>query len=260
MTTTDPQAQQPTAATEAGWHKAPLLGISIATTGVSSDRDRVVGISVKGINNERPFEHTWVINHGVELSPEVERMHGISAGVAAHSGLPARTVYSELAKLLLNAISHEVPVVVFGAQFTFDFLIADAARHNIVLPLAYLTVLDVKVLDERSTPRRRKGKRTVAGLAESYKIAHPMLGHPAVNLLVVMRIAYMYAASHPAVARTAPQDLHEMQAQWAAERAAEFNEYQQSMDRVARMSSTWPYSPRAVHRDSIATEGFRAVA
>ncbi|WP_327415475.1 exonuclease domain-containing protein [Streptomyces sp. NBC_01233] len=209
------------------WHRKPLCGFDIESTGVDPEEDRIVTASVVRYGGGAPNEgSSWLADPGVEIPEEATGVHGVTTEHARAYGRPAASVVEEVTTALALAVAAGQPVVAMNAQFDLTMLDREARRYG-VRPLTERVtphVLDPRVLDKR-VDRYRKGGRTLTDLCRHYVVqldnAHTSDADATAACAVVWKIANRYRW----IERTPLGDLHAAQVEWAREQAEGLRDY-----------------------------------
>ncbi|MDN3240669.1 exonuclease domain-containing protein [Glycomyces tritici] len=223
------------------WFEGPLLGFDTETTGVATDRDRIVQAAlVSGPHPGVETPRTWLIDPGVPIPPGATRVHGITDERVQADGRAPAEALAEIAAALRGAVDAGVPVVAFRAGFDCTLLSYELERHGIEQPdWARMAIVDPSVLDKR-VDRYRKGKRTLGVTAAHYGVplaeAHSAAGDAAATVALARAIGAMY----PEVGGITAQELHASQVRWFAEDAASLEAYFRRKGREEAVDRRWP--------------------
>ncbi|GAA2426095.1 3'-5' exonuclease [Streptomyces glaucus] len=230
-----------------GWHREPLIGFDLETTGTDPREARIVTGAVIEVRDGEPVRRReWLADPGVEIPADAVAVHGISTERAAAEGRPADRVADEIADVLVAYWTSGVPVVAYNAAFDLTLLSAELRRH--ALPslrdrlggAAPAPVIDPYTID-RSVDRYRRGKRTLEAVCAEYGVAFGTAHDAAADALAAARLARAIAGRHPEVAALGPAELHRRQIEWYAEWAADFQAFlRRKGDATAVVDGTWP--------------------
>ncbi|MFC8463355.1 exonuclease domain-containing protein [Streptomyces sp. NPDC057250] len=209
------------------WHRRPLCGVDLETTGVDPEADRIVTASVVryggGLSTAR---RSWLADPGVEIPEEATALHGVTGEHAREYGRPAGDVVEEVVAALAEEVTAGWPLVAMNAQFDLTMLDREARRYG-VRPLTDRVsprVLDPRVLDKR-LDRYRRGGRTLTDLCRHYVVqlddAHTSEADAVAACAVVWKIANRYRV----LTRTSLEELHAQQVEWAREQASGLRDY-----------------------------------
>jgi DNA polymerase-3 subunit epsilon len=235
------------------WHRGPLVGFDLETTGVDPTTARIVTASLVFLPPGRPVTacRSWLVDPGVEIPDEAATIHGITTERARAEGVPAGAAVGEILTAVDRTWQAGVPMVVFNAPYDLTVIDAEAARYA-HLPLSArpgwrrAVILDPLVMDRR-VDRYRRGRRTLQAAAEHYGIGafdpHSSDADAAAACLVARAIAERFGW----VARVAPPALHAVQGLWYRQWAARFQEYLFANGRPELVDGDWPVR---CHRDT----------
>lgn len=103
-------------------------------------------------------------------------------------------------------------------------LAAESARYGVPPQLSrFPPVLDPYVMNKQ-VDRYRKGKRTLTALCEEYGVDLTNAHTSAADALATLRVLDAMAGKFPKLQMPAPA-LHQLQVDWAASQAADFQQY-----------------------------------
>ncbi|MFD3657388.1 3'-5' exonuclease [Streptomyces sp. 24-1644] len=216
-----------------GWHREPLVGFDLETTGTEPLEARIVTaavVEVDGREGEPLRQRTWLADPGILIPAQASAIHGISSERAAADGRPVREVADEIAETLVECWRRGVPVVAYNAAFDLTLLSAELRRHGLPSLSDRLggagigPVVDPYTID-RAVDRYRKGKRTLEAVCVEYGVVHGGAHDAGADALAAVRVAYAIAGRHGSVAALTPAELHERQIVWYAEWAADFQQF-----------------------------------
>lgn len=231
------------------WFDRRLAAFDIETTGTSVESDRIVTAAVSLVGGgEGAASRSWLVNPGVGIPAEATAVHKITNEMAQTEGVPAAEAVEEVTSLLAQALENEIPVVAFNARFDLTILDREARRHGIV-PLVDrvggpdgLLVIDPYVLDKQFN-KYRKGRRNLAILCEDFAVPLTDAHAADADALAAARLAWRMASRNEVLGNMELFELHELQIQWAAEQAADLQDYFASQGRVEQVEGTWPVVP-----------------
>lgn len=215
------------------WHRKPLVGFDLETTGTEPLEARIVTaavVEVGGPDGEPSSQRTWLADPGILIPAQASAIHGISSERAAADGRPAREVADEIAETLAECWRRDIPVVAYNAAFDLTLLTAELRRHGLPSLSDRLggtglgPVVDPYTID-RAVDRYRKGKRTLEAVCVEYGVVHGGAHDAGADALAAVRVAYAIAGRHGSVADLTPVELHERQIGWYAEWAAGFQQF-----------------------------------
>jgi len=197
----------------------PMLGFDFETTGVDVENDRAVTMALIHREPDRaPVEHSWLINPGVEMRPEVVAIHGITNEHVRQHGCPPAEALGEMRELMAALWTPECPLVAYNGAFDLTVGDRELARH--LGPDAGITVdgrylVDPLVID-RANDKWRKGGRKLTQVCAHYGVQLGDAAHECVaDTLATMRLAYRLAATYPgSVGYIGLAELHARQIAW----------------------------------------------
>ncbi|MFI9030733.1 exonuclease domain-containing protein [Streptomyces sp. NPDC053560] len=233
------------------WHKEPLVGFDLETTGTDVETDRVVTAAVirlDGAGAAAPAL-SWVLDPGVPIPSEASAIHGFSTDYVRQHGRPAAVGLAEITDALAAALGAGLPLVVMNARYDLSLLDRECRRHG-VEPLSErlgtdpAPVVDPLVLDKHLDPYR-KGKRTLQALCAHYGVALDAAHEAGADAVAAVGVARRIGAKHPEVAGLTLPALHALQRRAAADQAASFQRYlRRTSNPAAHVEPAWPLIPR----------------
>ncbi|WP_237223448.1 3'-5' exonuclease [Rothia nasimurium] len=221
------------------WTELPRATFDLETTGIDPKTARIVTASLVLVSPDGEVLRAgeWLADPGIEIPEQASAIHGITTEYAREHGKPAQQVAYEVAMALGGLFADGVPVIAFNAAYDFSVLHFELARYGYP-PLTCYPVLDPLVINKH-VHKFKKGKRTLEVLASEYSVelenAHTSKDDAlaAERLLTAMSFEYE-EIEQPATA------LHEQQITWAAEQAAELQDYFNRIGKQADVSGAWP--------------------
>lgn len=221
------------------WTDLPRATFDLETTGVDVKTARIVTASLVLVDAEGEVLRAgeWLADPGIEIPEQAAEVHGITTEYAREHGQPAKDVVYQVAMALGGLFADGVPVIAFNAAYDFSVMHYELQRYGFP-PLACYPVLDPLVINKQ-VHKFKKGKRTLEVLATEYGVelenAHTSKDDAlaAERLLTAMSFEYD-VIEQPATA------LHEQQVTWAAEQAAELQDYFNRIGKQADVSGQWP--------------------
>ncbi|WP_458111455.1 3'-5' exonuclease [Arthrobacter sp. R1-13] len=224
------------------WNTRPRAAFDLETTGRNSRAARIVTASVTLVDagGEVVREHEWLADPGVEIPAEASEVHGVTTERARTEGRPASEVTRELAEVLQELFNDGVPVIAFNASYDFTVLAAESARYG-VPQLTRFPVLDPFIMNKQ-VDRYRKGKRTLTALCEEYGVNLDNAHTSAADALATLRVLDAMAGKFPKLRMPASQ-LHQLQVDWAAAQATDFQSYLRKTKPAAVIEGQWPVLP-----------------
>ncbi|MGW8062600.1 exonuclease domain-containing protein [Streptomyces ziwulingensis] len=238
-----------------GWHREPLIGFDLETTGTDPCEARIVtGAVIEVVGGEPRGRREWLADPGVEIPPDAVAVHGVSNERAAAEGRPADQVADAIAGVLAAYWKTGVPVVAYNAAFDLTLLSAELRRHGLPSLRDRLggadpaPVIDPYTID-RSVDRYRRGKRNLEAVCREYGVPLDAAHDATADALAAARLACAIAGRHPKVATLGPADLHHRQIEWYAEWAADFQSFlRRKGDATAVVDGRWPLREPAAER------------
>ncbi|MCA4132327.1 3'-5' exonuclease [Arthrobacter sp. M4] len=224
------------------WNSLPRAAFDLETTGRNSRSARIVTASISVVDHfgEIVTEHEWLADPGVEIPAEASEVHGITTEKARSEGRPAAEVTREVATVLQGLFDDGVPVIAFNASYDFTVLAAESARYG-VPQLTRFPVLDPYIMNKQ-VDRYRKGKRTLTALCEEYGVTLDNAHTSAADALATLRVLDAMAGRFPTLHMPASK-LHQLQVDWAAAQAADFQAYLRRSKPTAVIEGDWPVLP-----------------
>lgn len=221
------------------WTELPRATFDLETTGIDPKTARIVTASLVLVSPDGEILRAgeWLADPGVEIPEQASAIHGITTEYAREHGKPAQQVAYEVAMALGGLFADGVPIIAFNAAYDFSVLHFELARYGYP-PLTCYPVLDPLVINKH-VHKFKRGKRTLEVLASEYSVelenAHTSKDDAlaAERLLTAMSFEYE-EIEQPATA------LHEQQITWAAEQAAELQDYFNRIGKQADVSGAWP--------------------
>lgn len=230
------------------WTDAPLLGFDTETTGTNVATDRIVTVAlVHSVGPGRANETvaTWLIDPEMDIPEPAQRVHGISTEHARAHGMQAAPALDEVATMLADGLSREVPIVAFNCGFDLAILDSELTRLGLPTLSARLghdiaPLIDPLVID-RGVDRYRKGKRTLTDLLAHYGIEQDGRLHTAdVDVSATLDVLRAIVATHSQVGTSTVADLHREQISWHRTWAENFNEFLKRKGRTPDVNLNWP--------------------
>lgn len=231
-----------TVKTMSSWNTLSRAAFDLETTGKNSRSARIVTASITVVDDhgELIAEHEWLADPGVEIPAEASEVHGITTEKARAEGRPAAEVTREVAGVLQELFDAGTPVIAFNASYDFTVLAAESARYG-VPQLSRFPVLDPYVMNKQ-VDRYRKGKRTLTALCEEYGVDLTNAHTSAADALATLRVLDAMAGKFPKLQMPASK-LHQLQVDWAASQAADFQQYLRRSKPTAVIEGEWPVLP-----------------
>ncbi|MFE2276870.1 3'-5' exonuclease [Streptomyces sp. NPDC059454] len=238
-----------------GWHREPLIGFDLETTGTDPREARIVTGAVIEVRAGEPVSRReWLADPGVPIPEDAVAVHGISTERATAEGGPADRVADAIAGVLTAHWKAGVPVVAYNAAFDLTLLSAELRRYGLPSLRDRLggadpaPVIDPYTID-RSVDRYRRGKRNLEAVCAEYGVVLGSAHDATADALAAARLACAIAGRHPEVAALDPVELHRRQIEWYAAWAADFQDFlRRKGDAGAVIDGTWPLREPAGER------------
>jgi DNA polymerase-3 subunit epsilon len=233
-----------------GWHREPLIGFDLETTGTDIENDRIVTAAVVAVDPDGrpPRPRTWLLDPGVTIPQQASAIHGISTDHAREHGMQAAEAIEQITSAVAEALNSGTPLVVMNARYDLSLLDRECRRHGIA-PLGdrlhgnASPVIDPLVLDKH-VDRYRKGSRNLQALCAHYGVTLDHAHNAVADAVAAARAARSMGVRHAAIGTLTPTDLHELQVRAAAEQAASLQKYlRRTSDPNATVEPAWPVIP-----------------
>jgi DNA polymerase-3 subunit epsilon len=229
------------------WHREPLAGFDLETTGTDPHEARIVtGAVIEVRAGEPTARREWLADPGVPIPADAVAVHGISNERATAEGRPADAVADAIAEVLATYWKAGVPVVAYNAAFDLTLLSAELRRYGLPSLSDRLggadpgPVIDPYTIDRR-VDRYRRGKRNLEAVCAEYGVILDAAHDASADALAAARLASAIADRYPKIAALGPADLHRHQIDWYAEWAADFQNFlRRKGDATAVVDGTWP--------------------
>lgn len=231
------------------WHRRPLCGFDVETTGVDPETSRIVtGCVVRYGGGQPNTAQSWIADPGVEIPAEATAVHGFTTEAARSAGRPAPAVIAEITAALAEAAEASLPIVAMNAQFDLTLLDREARRYGLrpLFDRVAPYVLDPKVLDKR-VDRFRRGGRTLTDLCSHYVVQLDDAHTAEADAVAACAVTWKLANRHRWLTRMSLGDLHEEQVRWAREQAEGLRDYfartEGKEQLAASVRMAWPLIP-----------------
>lgn len=120
--------------------KKKFYVINIETTGLDKEDDEIIEVAAILYENGtiiKEFESlVWA---GTPISKEAFKQNNIDQAVVNKAPLPKK-VYPQLVNFLNEAITGNVPVLIYNPNFTLEFLLRAAKKYKFSFDISYLDV------------------------------------------------------------------------------------------------------------------------
>jgi len=220
-----------------------LIAFDTETTGIDEENDIIISASLIRVEKTGVREtQDFLINPGLkEIPAEATAVHGISTEKARAEGVDVREALTKIRDTLEAGWKSGAVVVAMNASFDFTIFLNELKRYG--LPTLEIgPIIDPIVLD-RHYDKYRKGKRTLASLAEHYGVslenAHSSNG----DAMATARIAYVLIRKHKrAFDAMGKHGLHKLQQNAQEAWAANYQYYLRTMknEPTAVIDGSWP--------------------
>ena len=234
--------------TRVAWHKGPMAGFDLETTGVDVEQDRIVTASLVWIfppasdsERARTIEQTTIVNPGVPIPPGATAVHGITDERAAAEGQDPEAVLQSLVTELGHIIQAGTPIVGMNLVYDLTLLDRECRRWGVPALDRIEPVVDVRVLDKHVSWRR--GPRKLQDLCSFWGVKLDQAHHSGADALASLRLAFVLAERHPQF-QIPLAELHARQIGWHAEQVASFAGYRRRIgDPLTDEDGSWPVRP-----------------
>ncbi|WP_328320475.1 3'-5' exonuclease [Streptomyces sp. NBC_00388] len=234
------------------WHRGPLVGFDLETTGTDVETDRIVTAAVVRLEADGAVreQRLWLLDPGVVIPEQAAAIHGITTGHAREHGVPAVSAVEEIAHTVAGVLRSGVPLVVMNARYDLSLLDRECRRHGVAsvserLGTAPSPVIDPLVIDKH-VDKYRKGKRALQALCDYYGVTLDAAHDASADAVAAARVVRRMGEMHQPVAVLPLADLHGLQVRAAAEQSASLQAYlRRTADPAAVVEAAWPVIPRS---------------
>lgn len=218
----------------------------LETTGVDVAEDRIVTahIGVLDVSGREIAARDWLADPGVPIPDGAAAVHGITTEHARAHGRPAEAVVAEVTHALRALFAQGLPIVAYNASYDFSLLAHECRRHGTPVLTGPSPVIDPLVMD-KAYDRYRRGKRTLAVVAEHYAVPLDDAHEAAADAVAAGRVAL--ALAHEFALPGSAAELHTRQIGWARDQAAGLTEYFIRIGRLDphdALDGAWPVRDR----------------
>lgn len=146
----------------------------VESTGVDTDNDRIVQLFIGLYAGDGTLvkSHEWLINPGVEVPQAAADVHGFTTEFLQETGADPFDALDEAYKVFLA--NEDKVWVAFNLNFDLSIIQAEFARHLSIHDFGFFANRDVRLYDaivvDRGMDKYRRGKRTLAALAQHYGV------------------------------------------------------------------------------------------
>lgn len=226
-----------------GWTR--VIGVfDLETTGVDVACDRIVTahVGLLDASGSVILSRDWIADPGVEIPESAAALHGVTTERARAVGEPADEVVEQTVDVLRSLLDAGIPVVAYSAAYDFSLLAHEAIRHGVTPLRDPSPVIDPLVID-KSCDRYRRGKRTLAAVAEHYAVRLDDPHQASADAVAAGRLAQALAGRFAGLLPARAEELHTRQIAWARAQAASLTEYFLRIGRLdpdERLDGGWP--------------------
>ncbi len=237
------------------WHRRPLTGVDLETTGTDIETARIVSAAVVRYGGGRDTHvQRWVSNMidpdgtVTPIPAETTAIHGWTNQAARIAGRPAAEVVAEIIAACAEAADSGWPLVIMNAAYDLSVLDREAARYGLtsLFTQAEPYVLDPRVLDKKVDPFRRGG-RTLEDLCAHYLVELENAHTPDQDAKAACAVVWKLANRHRWLTRKTLPELHAAQNEWALAQQADLRAYFARTPSKAHLAHEvrlgWPYVP-----------------
>lgn len=237
------------------WMDGPLGSFDLETTGVEPLVDRIVTASfiVEQPNGDVTFARDWLVAVEVDIPEEATGKHHITTEYAREHGDPIDEVIIDIYRVLDKNWECGRPLVVYNAPYDLTMVNAELTRAGFEpmrVSSHHRPVLDPLICDRTLDKYvKGKGQRQLQPTCERYQIpltdddAHSSAG----DCLASARLMRAIGRRYPRLTAQPLAVLHDLQTQWQATWAREFESY---LRRTKRADGATPEEIEAVFIDT----------
>lgn len=229
------------------WHKGPLCGFDVESTGVSVENDRIVTAAMVDIQPGKPTRtRTWILNPGIEIPASATAVHGVTTERARAEGQHPSVALEEIALELTVALASGTPLVGFNVAFDLTMTDQELLRYKLggleerlgsydaVSP-----ILDPHVLDKRFDKFRR-GKRTLTATCDAYGVPLDNAHAADADAIAACRLLFKLASKFELSSEFTLHEIHDAQVEWRAEQSVSLAEYFKKSGKPQEVDGSWP--------------------
>lgn len=214
---------------------ARMLAFDLETTGTNPRTCRIVTSALVRLADGAKDSRIMLADPGVEIPKAASDVHGITTEKARAEGRPHDEVLAKTIAGLRQAWADGLAVVAYNATYDLTVLLSQDPSFTIDG-----LVVDPFVLDQHYD-QFRKGKRTLADVAQHYKVRLDAAHDATEDALAAARIAWMMARKYPEMTQLSAEELMELQAVTYYERRKSLQEYLAGLGKdVSDMTFGWP--------------------
>lgn len=214
------------------------LAFDTETTGTDVFTDRIVTACALEVGSRGLVSRgTWLVYPVVPIPAAATAIHGVTDEMARKGQTPLEAL-PEIRRALTEAWADGLPVIACNAPFDLTLLQAELVRHGRPL-LEVGPVVDPLVLDRTGDPYR-KGKRTLAALAQVYKVKQDEAHSSHGDALTAARVVWALVKRYPEVAAMDLESLQDFQRDAHRAWATNFEAFLSSQGRPQHINPEWP--------------------
>jgi DNA polymerase-3 subunit epsilon len=235
-----------------GWHREPLIGFDLETTGTDIETDRIVTAAVVRLEPDGAVstERTWLLDPGVVIPEEAAAIHGISTEHAREQGVPASRAIEEITQAVAEVLRAGTPLVVMNARYDLSLLDRECRRCGLESLSERLGAVPSPVVDplviDKHVDKYRKGKRALHALCVHYGVSLDDAHDARADAVAAARVARRMGEKHRPIGTMSLTDLHDLQVRSAAEQSASLQAYlRRTTNPTAVVEPSWPVIPRS---------------
>ncbi len=222
----------------ATWLTGNALAFDLETTGPDPESARIVSAHAVEVGPKgAEVKGSWLVNPGVPIPPEATAVHGITDAMAA-TGLAPGVAAGQIRGVLADAWFRGLAVIVMNAPFDLTVLARECVRHHLT-PQPVGHVIDPLVIDRGLDPYR-KGKRTLAALAEFYGVKQGAAHSADGDALTAARIVWRMSSRYWPIQNKTISELQTWQANEHLRWAVHYSDYLRGKGEEPSISTEWP--------------------
>lgn len=223
-----------------------LASLDFETTGVNPLECRPVSVALVFLDAsgviDNELSYATMVDAGVEIPEEATKVHGVTRDEVLRYGRPIEEALAVLLARLRHCIEVETPLVICNAPFDWTLLNTECSRLVGCPAPPAIPIIDPMVID-RATDKYRKGKRTLARMAEVYGVELAEAHNAGADAATAGRIAQALVNQTVRLRTTATfRDVHRLQKVWWRTWRDEFVEYRlkRGEDVDELVAGDWP--------------------
>ena len=220
------------------FNPSKMVAFDLETTTNDPFKAHVVTSSVIRIEGSNGEETYLLADPGVPITPEAEKVHGISNEYAKQNGEPHDSVIAKTIELIRKGWEDECTLIVFNG--CFDLTILHCFDPSFTIDGL---VLDPYVIDKKKD-HYRSGRRTLTALSEYYEIRLDNAHNSSADSLAAARIAWKQARKWPEITSMDGDTLMENQTVWYYEMQSDLAKYFKGQGKDVNVNLAWPLQVR----------------